>query len=82
MFFKNGRPAASISMAIAIAPEFLTKFNFSFIVSMFQGLTVGIPNPDTLFIASVADFITSGLVPSPVKANIPSLAHDETKILL
>ena len=81
-FFKNGRPAASISMAAAKAPASLTSAIFSRIISTFHGFTVGIPSPPAFLIASVAATITLLSIPSPVKAAIPNSAQEETNISL
>ena len=62
--------------------ESATNFIFSFITSIFQGLTVGTPMPFCFFIIVVAAIITFGLVPSPVKAAIPASAQDFTNISL
>ena len=82
IFFKNGSPAASTSIATANAPESSTNLIFSLTVSKFQGFTVGIPMPADFLIASVAHFITSALTPSPVIAAIPALAQAETSTSL
>ena len=81
-FFRNGSPAASISIAIAKGFEARTKSIFSFIVSMFQGFTVGTAAPLHFEIAFAAAFITSGFVPSPVKAAIPASAQAAVKTSL
>ena len=81
IFFRNGRPAASTSIATAKAPDFFTRSIFSRIVSRFHGFTVGTPMPPANAIASVAASITFGFVPSPVKATMPFSAQAETRTL-
>ena len=81
-FFKNGRPAASMSMATANAPVARTRAIFSAIVPASQGFTVGMPNPALAFTALQAPTITAGLVPSPVKARIPASWQAGTRISL
>ena len=45
MFFRKGRPAASMSMAMAKGSAAFTRSSFSRMVSRFQGLMVGTPQP-------------------------------------
>ena len=75
---RKGRPAASTSMATAKQPLALACAIFSLMVSMFQGLMVGTPQPSAL----VAMVITSGFVPSPVKAAMPLSAQARTSTSL
>ena len=82
IFFRNGSPAASISIATANAPDFFTSSIFSRTVSRFQGFTVGIPHPSFSRIASVAASITFAFTPSPVNAAIPASAQADTSTLL
>ena len=49
---------------------------------MFQGFTVGTPQPWFFFSASAAASMTAGLVPSPVKAAIPASAQADTRMSL
>ena len=81
-FFRKGRPAASMSMAMAKGSAAFTSSIFSRMVSMFQGLTVGTPQPPDFFSASAAPSITAGLVPSPVKAAMPFSAQADTRMSL
>ena len=55
--FKNGKPAASISMAIAKASASLASFNFSTTISLAHGLIVGTPIPSFSLIFWVAPII-------------------------
>ena len=71
-----------MSIATAMLPEDSTSANFSFNVFTSQGLTVGMPMPPLALIAAQAAFMTSGFVPSPVKAAMPASAHAETRMLL
>ena len=81
-FFRKGRPAASISMAMAMGSAALTSAIFSSTSAMFQGFTVGTPQPWFFFSASAAASMTAGLVPSPVKAAIPASAQADTRMSL
>ena len=49
---------------------------------MFHGLMVGTPQPSALPMALVAMVMTSGLVPSPVKAAMPAWAQEDTRMSL
>ena len=82
MFLRKGRPAASTSMATAKQPLALAWVIFSRMVSMFQGLMVGTPQPPAAPMALVAISITVGLVPSPVKAAMPFSAQARTSTSL
>ena len=82
MFLRKGRPAASTSMATAKQPLALAWAIFSRMVSMFQGLMVGTPQPPATPMALVAISITVGLVPSPVKAAMPFSAQARTSTSL
>ena len=82
MFFRKGRPAASMSMAMAKGSAALTRSSFSRMVSMFQGLMVGTPQPPAFCRAWAAPCITAGLVPSPVKAAMPAWAQAGTRMSL
>ena len=82
MFLRNGRPAASTSMATAKQPLSLACSILALMVSMFQGLMVGTPQPFAAPMALVAMVITSGLVPSPVKAVMPFSAQARTSTSL
>ena len=81
-FLRKGRPAASISIATANAPDSCTSSIFSRMVSVFHGFTVGIPAPSAFLIALVAATMTFGSVPSPVKAAMPFFAQADTRISL
>ena len=81
-FFRKGRPAASMSMAMAKGSAAFTSSIFCRMVSMFQGFTVGTPQPPFFFRASAAASMTAGLVPSPVKAAIPAWAQAVTRMSL
>ena len=81
-FLRNGKPAASTSMATAKAFASCTSAIFSLMISRFHGFTVGIPSPCSLAIAFVAATMTLLSVPSPVKAAIPHSAQDDTRISL
>ena len=70
-FLRNGRPAASTSIATANAPESCMSSIFSRIVSIFHGFTVGMPVPFAFLMAFVAAIMTFASVPSPVKAAMP-----------
>ena len=54
MFFRKGRPAASTSIATAKQPLALACAIFSLMVSIFQGLIVGTPQPFAAPMAFVA----------------------------
>ena len=82
MFFRKGRPAASTSMATAKQPLALAWSILALTVSMFQGLMVGTPQPPAAPMAWVAMVMTSGLVPSPVKAAMPFSAQARTSTSL
>ena len=82
MFLRKGRPAASTSIATAKQPLALACSILSLMVSMFQGLMVGTPQPSALPMALVAMVMTSGLVPSPVKAAMPLSAQARTSTSL
>ena len=56
-----------------------TRSSFSLMVSMFQGLMVGTPQPPFLARTWAAPCITAGLVPSPVKAAMPAWAQAGTR---
>ena len=81
-FFRKGRPAASMSMAMAMGSAALTSAIFSSTSAMFQGFTVGTPQPLFFFRASAAPSMTAGLMPSPVKAAIPAAAQAVTRMSL
>jgi len=81
-FFRKGRPAASMSMAMAMGSAALTSTIFSRIRSMFQGFTVGTPQPSFFRRAPAAALITAGSTPSPVKAAMPASAQAVTSISL
>ena len=81
-FFRKGRPAASMSMAIARGLAGVTRSNFCLMTSMFQGLMVGIPQPSLFLRASAAASTMAGLVPSPVNAAMPAWAQADTKMSL
>ena len=81
-FFRKGRPAASMSIATAMGSAAFTSASFSRISSMFQGFTVGTPQPWFFFSASAAASMTAGFVPSPVKAAIPAWAQAVTRMSL
>ena len=51
---KNGRPAASMSIAMAKGSDSCTSANFSRIVSISHGLMVGTPQPPFALSASAA----------------------------
>ena len=71
-----------MSMAMAMGSAACTSASFSRISSMFQGFTVGTPQPWFFFNASAAASMTAGFVPSPVKAAIPAWAQAVTKMSL
>ena len=79
---KNGRPAASMSIAMAKGSASCTSANFSRIVSISHGLMVGTPQPPFALSASAAPSTTFGSVPSPVKARMPAFAHARMRISL
>ena len=82
MFFRKGRPAPSMSMAMAKGSAAFTRSSFSLMVSIFQGLMVGTPQPPFLARTWAAPCIKVGLVPSPVKAAMPFSAQAGTRISL
>ena len=82
MFFRKGRPAASMSMATAKGSAERTRSIFSRMVSIFQGFTVGTPQPPFLAMAATAPSMTEGSVPSPVKAAMPASAQAATRMSL
>ena len=82
MFFRKGRPAASMSMAMAKGSAAFTRSIFCRMVSRFQGLTVGTPQPPFLAMAAAAPSMTAGSVPSPVKAAMPASAQAATRMSL
>jgi len=82
IFFRKGRPAASISIATAKGLQLRTKSIFWAMVSMFQGFTVGTPTPPAARMACVAASIWPGTTPSPVNAAIPASAQAGTRMAL
>jgi len=79
---KNGRPAASMSMAMAKQPELRASAIFRATVALSHGLTVGMPAPPQAVMAAAAPSMTLWSVPSPVKAAMPAAAQAGTRILL
>ena len=79
---KNGRPAASMSMAMAKQPELRASAIFRATVALSHGLTVGMPAPPQAVMAAAAPSMTLWFVPSPVKAAMPAAAQAGTRILL
>ena len=69
-------------MAMAMGSAAFTSASFSSTNAMFQGFTVGTPQPWFFFSASAAASITAGLVPSPVKAAMPASAQADTRMSL
>ena len=72
---RKGRPAASMSMAMAMGSAVRASSSFCIRVSRSQGFTVGTPQPCWARMACVAPSITAGSTPSPVKATMPALAQ-------
>ena len=71
MDFRKGRPLASMSMQMALAPLDLAWSIFSKTSSLCQGLTVGTEKPDFSRAAQPA-LKKSRFRPSPVKAAMPA----------
>ena len=77
-FCRKGRPAASMSIAMATGSALRTCSSLAKTVSRSHGFTVGTPMPPAAEIAASAPSITAAFVPSPVKARTPDFAQDET----
>ncbi len=81
-FFRKGRPAASMSMAMAKGFAAWAAAIFSRMSSMFQGFTVGTPQPSCAPMAWRAEAMTEGSTPSPVKAAMPASRQAGTRMSL